>query len=191
MVQNKINTLQHVLGRTTVVWIHDMELICKFCVWFMQACRVLRMSYCCYWNLTQRLNSVLVACRCIMLLPHAFILTIVATVTDTKNTLVLNPSLGHRGSYRFKGSADDMYVKYEKCIVLFVSHSTGMIIISSGIHQNIQVCPTWDFLNVTFGSQTFCCITGRYCEDRSAWCCTVIGYAWCQTRRACIVLCTI
>lgn len=72
-----------------------------------------------------------------------------------------------------------------------VSPSTGMIITSSGMSQNIQVWPMWDFPTISFGSRTFCCTTGRHCEDRPAGCCSVIWYAWCQTQLARIVLHTV
>lgn len=126
----------------------------------------------------------------------SFVLPIIVTVTATKNTLVLKPQLSNKVYQTGDSELVCRICYWYTCEIwnvhhVSVFHSYGMIITSSGIHLSIQVWPMWDFLTISFGSQTFCCITGKYYKDRSAWCCTVIGYAWCQTQHACIVLYTI
>lgn len=42
-----------------------------------------------------------------------------------------------------------------------VFYSSGLIITSNGMCQNIQVWTRWGFPATSSGSQTFCCITGK------------------------------
>ena len=63
----------------------------------------------------------------------------------------------------------------------FTFYSTGMTITSSGTHRTIQVWLMWDFLIISFGSQTFCSITGRHYMEIFAIFHSIIGYTQCWT----------
>lgn len=116
----------------------------------------------CHWSLARGSNTFPFLCPC----------TTMPTAAVTCSYFIYCSNLSH-------SKQRNICFKWNVCVF----HSNGETITWCGMDRNIQAWAQWGFPATSFGSQTFCCITGRCCQDPSAGCGRIIGHACCHSQK--------